>query len=707
MKKINKKNRMKWLNYKLDNYISKGVRAQFVLLFCAIMLFVLCFGIVAGLLSPEMTVGSALWQALIHIIDQGTIGGDDPSEVAYVAIMLLVTFLGMAFTGTIVGIINNAMSEKLDELKKGHSQIIEEGHVVVIGFDENVYTLISQMDESNKNWTGNKKIVVIDGMPKEEMEQLAGEHEQTLTGFGKDGFKKSRKEKNHTIYRSGSIVSENTYTMASIEKARAIIINEGDDFTVIRVMLALSSYLKKHNAYNKANMPAIVSLMHEKENITAAEIAAGIDHDKANTVGKSDGSKVRVLYFEDILAHIFAHVCRQPGLSWVVSEIFDYDDSEIYIESEKKGGISLDADFSGKTFGEISEMMTNSIALGIQHGREINLNPDPKNTIFEKGDKIIHLAEDDSQIVLAKDIDKEAMYVTGKSTAIKHDPYNLLVFGWSVPLPEIIKDIDKYALGGGTVRILTRHECDAEETFVCPYQKTKHSKKVVRGVADIGVLKHLEIIPEEPIDPYDWELVSAHLNEEKVWEENLPTNILILCQDGIDKVEADEKAAVLLLNIRQFLSKKGLDKKINITTEMNLPENQQLLHHASVNDFIVGSEIANRMMVQVANNPDIESVFIELLNDQGSELYLKNIDEYIDPSVSFTFKAIERAARSKVDLGTGRQEIALGWIRIDDSLEEPEVKLNPSGADRFEKFNVIGDPRENYKLIVLAKNNEA
>lgn len=682
--KKGKKQFIKRLNYKLDNYISKGVRAQFMLLSVAILLIVVGFGLVAGILSRYETVGSGIWQALLHILDPGTIGGDETGEVMYVGIMLLVTFLGMAFTGTIVGIINNAMSEKLDELRKGHSQIIEEGHVVVIGFDENVYTLISQMEESNRNWTGNKKIVVIDGMDKEEMEHLSGEHEQTLKGFGNDGVKHSRKERNNVIYRSGSIVSENTYAMASIDKARAIIINQDDDFAVIRVMLAVTSYLKKHDAYKNEKMPAIVSLMHEKENITAAEIAAGIDHESSRQVGKASGTKVKVLYFENILAHIFAHVCRQPGLSWVVSEIFDYADSEIYIESERKGGVSLDADFEGKSFGEISEMMVNSIAIGIQHGDEINLNPDPKNTFFKKGDKIIHLAEDDNQIVLAKEVDKDSIYSSGKPIVKTHEPYNMLVFGWSIPLPDIIKDIDKYALGGGTVRILSNHE----------------------GVENIEGLEHLEMVHEEPIDPYNWEAVKAYLDKEGIWENNLPTNILILCQDGIDKIEADEKAAVLLLNIRYFLNRRGLDKKINITTEMNLPENQQLLHHASVNDFIVGSEIANRMMVQVANNPDIFSVFVELLNDQGSELYLRKLDEYVDVTKPFSFKDIERAARSKTVLGEDKQEVALGWLRVDDDLAQPEVKLNPVGDDRFKTFNIVGNPKANYRLIVLAKNNE-
>lgn len=696
----------KWLNYKFDSYITRGFKAQFILLFVVILFIVFIFGIIAGLLSSDLSFGSAIWQSLMHILDQGTISGDETVDLSYIVIMLIVTLLGMAFTGTIVGIINNAISEKLDELKKGHSQIIENGHIVIIGFDENIYTLISQMEESNRNWTGNKKIVVVDNMPKEDMEHLLREHDQSKRSVGQDGYIRNKKKNKNVIFRSGSNVSENTYTMASIEKARAIIINDDDDFNVIRVMLAVVSYLKKHNAYNSDTMPAIVSLMHEKENITAAEIAAGIKHNLASQIDNSDNTKVCVLYFEDILAHIFAQVCRQPGLSWVISEIFNYEDSEIYIESVKRNGEKLDNDFVGKSFGEISEMMGNSIAVGIQRGAQIILNPNPRTEKFKEGDKIIHLAEDDNLIELTSNINKERIYVKVNGQEEETKPYNLLVFGWSVPLPEIIKEIDNYAVAGGKVRILTRHESEDETNTVCPYYKKLRSKKTKRGIADIGELKHLELIPEDPIDPYDWESVKKHLEEEGIWTNSgeIPTNILILCQDGIDKVEADEKATVLLLNIRNYLSKKNLDKKINITTEMNLPENQKLLVHTSINDFIVGSEIANRMMVQVANNTCIYSIFTELLNDQGAEIYLKDISEYVGNNSEFSFKDIERVARSRVDLpGEDKQEIALGWIKFGGDMEKPEVMLNPTGDFRTKKFpEKIQD--ETIKIVVLANN---
>jgi len=715
--KKRRKNLKKWLNYKFDNAISKGFVAQFILLLVTIALMVLVFGLIVGLISSQINIGHGMWQSLMHIIDQGTISGDELEDGTYIVIMLLVTFLGMAFTGTIVGIINNAMSAKLDSLKKGHSQIIEEGHVVVIGFDENIHTILAELEESNENWTGNKKIVVIGDKDKETMEHSVMEHQRDMGNEG--DFIRAKKNKNNIIFRSGNFVSENTYSIASIEKSRAIIINNEDDFTVIRIMLAVVAYLKKHDAYipdsanaeninNNIKMPAIVTLMHENENLTAAAaIAAGVYHAGKHDKVRVEENNVRVLYFESILAHIFAQVCRQPGLSRVISELFDYANSEIYIEDKAKNGRMLEEDLAGKTFEEISNMCSNSIPIGIQKANKensdemlgIQINPNPYTTIFEKGDKLIHLAEDDNELIL--EFNKERKLIGSPSIEEERvsKPYHYIFFGWSIPLKEIIQNIDVKPISGSTIKVVTNRQEGEQEYTNCPYYK-KQEKKTELTIDNVTT--KVELLE---MDPYDWKQVKVYLNSVN-WddEKERPTNLVIMCQDGLDKTEADEKAAVLLLNIREYLKEKKCDKYVNITTEMNLPEDQILLAHSTANDFIVGSEIANRMMVQVANNPLIYYVFSELLTNKGSEIYLRPFSEYVDISKEFNFNFIQEEARKRAKRGDIHREACLGWIRVDHSNNSATTKLNPVKTEREQIFRLLddNDSFDNYRLVVLA-----
>lgn len=708
-KKNNKNNIKKWLNYKFDNYISKGFRAQFVLLFVAILLIVLFCGVIAGIISSDFSIGSGIWQSLMHILDQGTLGGDDTGDVAYIIVMIIVTFLGMAFTGTIVGIINNAMTEKLDDLRKGHSQIIEEEHVVIIGFDDNIHTILSEIAESNENWTGNRTVVVIDNEPKEEMEFIVKEHLRSQQEVSDNGFlKKTKKNKTNIIYRSGNVISENTFAIASVEKARSIIINKEDDFDVVRVLLALVSYLKKNGAYIDGSnpMPSIVTMMHEKENVSAAAIAAGVYHekdDKTKTVEAEN--KVCILYFENILAHIFAQVCRQPGLSWVVSEIFDYENEEIYIEDVAKDGSKLEKIFEGKTFAELSDMLVNGTAIGIQKATndgissKICINPDPNKTKFEKGDKLIHIATDDNCLEIDKEGKKELIGEAKPYSLKENKIYHFLILGWSIPLPDVIDDIDKYAATGSTVKILSRHQDEEEITLNCPMQPKKNKRRK----KELGTTEYLRI-EQEIMDPYDWTLVKEYLDKCDSGEAQMPTNIVIMCQDGLDPIEADEKAAVLLLNVREYLRRHDLEDKINITTEMNLPEDQMLLSQTTVNDFIVGSEIANRMMVQVANNPYIFKVFDELLNDEGSEIYLRPFDEYVNTDKPFNFNLVQHTAKNRVLVKENGQEVVIGWIRLAKDGDKQIVKLNPSAEERNKPFALFDekDYIDNYRVVVIA-----
>ncbi|MBI5829315.1 MAG: hypothetical protein HZB20_07185, partial [Chloroflexi bacterium] len=43
----------------------------------------------------------------------------------------------------LIGIINNGIEDKLDELRKGRSNVIESGHTVILGWSPQVFSIIS------------------------------------------------------------------------------------------------------------------------------------------------------------------------------------------------------------------------------------------------------------------------------------------------------------------------------------------------------------------------------------------------------------------------------------------------------------------------------------------------------------------------------------------------------------------------------------
>ena len=59
---------LKKLEYLVDEYISKGARGQFLLLFITIGCAILLIGLFAAAFTGE-TAGSGIWQSFIHLLD--------------------------------------------------------------------------------------------------------------------------------------------------------------------------------------------------------------------------------------------------------------------------------------------------------------------------------------------------------------------------------------------------------------------------------------------------------------------------------------------------------------------------------------------------------------------------------------------------------------------------------------------------------------
>lgn len=139
------------LQYRFDNLMSKGTIALVGMLFLITMVVVLITGGLSMMTQNGMGVGSNIWMSLQHAIDAGTLAGDDTGNVGYVVLMSVVTVCGIFITSILIGIITTGFEDKLTELKKGRSVVLEEDHTVILGFNEQIYTLLSELITANEN----------------------------------------------------------------------------------------------------------------------------------------------------------------------------------------------------------------------------------------------------------------------------------------------------------------------------------------------------------------------------------------------------------------------------------------------------------------------------------------------------------------------------------------------------------------------------
>ena len=568
MKKSNKNKFRYWF----DNQMSAGTGALIRLLtLLALIVFVVVAVILLLTEGPSSPEGfwKGFWIGLNHMLDPGNLNGDEVGNtVPFVIGMVILTFIGVFLTSTLTGIICNAIDEKVHELQRGKSIVVEENHVVVLGTSGGIYTIISEIIGANENQKKEAMVIMDDRIPKDEMdERVRQRFPDTKT--------------TRVICRYGNISDFNDLEMCSLDTCRSIIINAETDFQTIKCILAVVKLLKESGNKN-AYLTAVIK---DEHNVKAAEIAAE--------------GYAEILNFKDVVSRIIAHAGRNAGLSVVYTDLFDNDGSEFYIEDHP--GVV------GQSMKDLNLYFPVSTVVGVKDATgAIRINPEP-DYVVQQGDKLILFAEDDGvskpadapaafdQDAILPEIRKEAPEVS-----------NLLILGYSKKLQSILTEEDAYIAPGSGL------------TIAIPEEQTDH-------LEELQALTFRNMTPNVVVcDIYN------HLELEKLVKDGMGVIVLVDTKENITEEEAeqkDEKILMTLLQLKHLSDIKGL--RISVTSEMLRVENQELAQITEVNDFVVSNNLMSLMLCQICQTRELKEIFDEILSEEGSEIYVRPARDYI------------------------------------------------------------------------------
>ncbi len=608
------------LQYWFDNLMSKGSLSLIGLLAVITGIVIAIAGFIVALLPDAEGAGvlSSIWFSLMHAIDAGTIAGDSGS-FPFMLIMAIVTLCGLFITSMLIGVIGSGLEDKMNALRKGRSQVLEQNHVIIFGFNENALNILRELILANENHK-NSVVVVMDNQDKSEMEDTIAQRIQDT-------------KTTRIICRTGSMDNLADVEICSPSTCRSIIINAEDDFMSVKAILACATVLE-----NSGNTEAyITALIRSEENVDAAKIA-----------GKG---RVEVFYFQNSIARIMAHTCRQPGMSSVFTNLLSFEGDEIYVEAIPS--------MAGKTIAEANLFFPKSTLIGLVQDGMPKLNP-PVDTKIAPQDKLILIAQDDGVSIPTKEagIVNKSLFapVASSSTPLQ----KTLILGCNELLQQVVTELDCYLASNAPV-IIAALEDDLSKNQL-PEQ---------------GQLKNVAL-----------EIRSCDIFQRSCLEELLaskPDNVLILTDS--DNEESDARTLLLLLQLRDIAAKTGL--KFSVTSEMRSVENQELAQVTKVTDFVVSSNITALMMTQISQAREQFVILDDLLSDDGSELYMKDAGRYVQLGESVDFYTIGAAA-------TQYGEIALGYkkFRADGEFD---IILNPPKSSTV--ILSKGD-----SLILLAEN---
>ena len=206
--------------YWFDNRMTKGSLGLIrVLIIASVLLAVfVAFLIIAFGFSEEGNETGVIWDSIATVINAWMPSYEDGTP-GYLILMSVVAIAGVLFTSVLIGIITSAIEEKIDELKKGNSHVIESGHIVVLGFYPGEYTLIRQLVLAAAGKPAC--VVVAEDMDREEIEQSINENIDIPKNF-------------RIVCRTVDITNPASIEKCSVETSRTVIISPTDDNRTMR-----------------------------------------------------------------------------------------------------------------------------------------------------------------------------------------------------------------------------------------------------------------------------------------------------------------------------------------------------------------------------------------------------------------------------------------------------------------------------------------
>jgi len=600
---MNRPTRKARLRYAFDNYMSKGTGALILGLFAITALVVVIIAVVVeltGSLNDSATQGidflDLIWLTMLRTLDPGTMGSDAGTTV-FVFGMLSATVGGIILVATLIGIINAGLSTKLDDLRKGHSKVIEHDHVVILGWSPQIFPVVNELVLANASRKNQRIVVLADHDMIEMHDAIRQRVPDTRT--------------TRIVCRSGSPLDLDVLDICSPQTARSIIVlspTEGDrDADVIRTLLAIT------NAPTRRPEPyRIVAELHDGRNVEVARLA-------------SRGEAVCVLA-GDLIGRIAAQACRQPGLSVVYMDLLDFEGQEFYFHEEPS--------LAGLVFGDVLSRYRDSTVAGIVPRDGLPMLNPPMDMVLAEGDQLIVLAEDDDAIHLHADPPPtmdETRIVESAPAAIQ--PERALILGWNHRSRVVLRELDRYVAPGSEIAVIATTPGAGDEA--AEVAKGFENAKLTFQVADTTSREALEAAHPETFD---------HV-------------VIMAYSDLLDHQRADGKSLVTLLHLRDIAARTG--RNFSIVSEMLDLRNRNLATVTRSDDFIVSDRLVSLTITQLAENPGLKPVLDDLFDVEGSEVYLKPVTDYVRMDGPVDFYLIVEAARRRGQVAMGYRQLRL------------------------------------------------
>ena len=604
------------LRYRFDNSLSKGpgVFVAWLALTGLFLAFVMS-GVRYLTEGPTEIPGIAgYFERVWGTVGIIFLGGDAATTTWWQRLISLVLWgITLAITATVIGFITKSIAEKVDRLKRGKSPINESNHVLILGWSSRIFPIISELAVANENVPGAVVAVFAD-VDRIKMDEQINDRIKNVGTL-------------KLVTRTGDPTNPNELSRANVANARAIIVLSEDpatDSAVVATVLSIRSLIPD------SEIPIVVEMFNR---------------DHAEALNHATAGQVRPILAQDVIARVTAQASRQPGLVAVILDLLDFAGEEIYFQEVPE--------LVGHKYGESLLAFGAASVVGIRKSDgQIELNP-AQDSVFETGDQVVAIASDDDQVVFTGfgSIDDNEVKAKRLATVKDSSPENVLIIGWSNMGRIVLDQVSRFLAPGSTLRITANPDLvDADEL-----RNLSFSGINAEFVAHRGSISELTE-------------AASGLKFDRI--------LLLGYRENISVAEADALTMITMLLLRKLFEDEGNGvESSRIIAEIIDSRRSELAKTASVDDLVVSDNLGALMISQVAENPHIAPVLVNLFDAEGVSVNVIPITNYLDLGQSVDYRQLTALARS-------RGESAIGYRKLDPTHPNA-ISLNPPKSKVF------------------------
>eukprot|EP00850_Spirogloea_muscicola_P018334 SM000167S02947 [mRNA] locus=s167:54297:65845:- [translate_table: standard] len=628
---------------------------------------------------------ASMWAAWTFVADAGTHAGEDTVPKRVVAVPL--TLAGMLFFALLVGLMSDAVSGKVDELQKGASLVIESDHTLVIdkslpfglipdprlaiistsarpvlsaslaGWSRKTVPLVKQLAVANKaRQRGQKRAVVVLG--EEEKVAMDAALLEALPVVERHGTK--------VVTRPGAPTVSEDLRRCSAGSARSIVVLSPDgldadqaDAKVLQACLVLghvsgiradvvAEFQELDNVSVLQSMHATIlgdagSLMRERQQGKQGLVRGNtkrFEHRQG-----WDVSKMVPVATGDLAFRIMVERALRPGTSSVLSQLLAFDGSEFHFKHWPE--------LVGKRFGDILFLFKDAVPCGIRKRSTTLVNPPPE-TLFEEGDRLLVIAEDDASYKPGPSNAPNFPYHQSRPTHVQPKTHMLLC-GFRPNFPNILRLLDSSVARGSQVTMLA--DPQYKET-IKDLDLSRRLKNVTLKIR-YGAPHSRQVLEKLPLEQYD--------------------RVIIIKDDQLPSSSPTDVA----MYIRHIQASRG-NPEATIVAEVEGKGGDALqqVQRTWLDDAIFPEELEAMVLAHLAEDADVGGVLDQVISETGSELVLRSVLAYAEEG---------EQARAMV-----QREIIVAYRNAGQSAD---WALNPPNKDLKLRWH-RGD-----ELVVLTQGN--